>query len=102
MTTPPRPPRKLHVGHFPFMRAVVQGLDAQAMWERYLRIEGEASDLRVVRSTIRWICDAFAVAARREQRPGTARLVLLDAADAPPEAFALGMATPAADAVKAG
>src|SRR5690349_18955165 len=71
MTTPPTP-RKLHAGHFAFTRAVVQGLDARAMWERYLRIEGVASDVRVVRSTTRWICDAFAAVARREQRPGTA------------------------------
>ena len=27
--------RKLHVGHFAFMRSVVQGLDARESWERY-------------------------------------------------------------------
>jgi hypothetical protein len=26
--------RKLHVGHFGFMRSVVQGLDARESWER--------------------------------------------------------------------
>ena len=29
--------RKLHVGHFAFMRSVVQGLDPRESWERYLR-----------------------------------------------------------------
>lgn len=71
--------RKLHVGHFAFMRAVVQGLDARQSWERFLATEGEASDQRVVRSTIAWIRDEFAAAAKREDRHGTARLVQLDA-----------------------
>ena len=34
--------RKLHVGHFAFMRSVVQGLDPRESWERYFRVEGEA------------------------------------------------------------
>ncbi|MGJ7506438.1 phage integrase family protein [Variovorax sp. GT1P44] len=73
-----RPPRKLHRGHFAFMRALAQGLDERASWDRYLRLEGEHADLRTVRRTIAWIRDAFAAAARREQKPGTARLILLD------------------------
>ena len=60
------------------MRALAQGLDERASWDRYLRLEGEHADLRTVRRTIAWIRDAFAAAARREQRPGTARLILLD------------------------
>ncbi|CAN7325834.1 phage integrase family protein [Variovorax sp. LjRoot178] len=72
------PPRKLHRGHFAFMRALAQGLDERASWDRYLRLEGEHTDLRTVRRTIAWIRDAFAAAARREQKPGTARLILLD------------------------
>ena len=71
--------RKLHVGHFAFMRSVVQGLDARESWERYFRVEGEAADLRIVRSTIAWIRDEFAAAAKRHDRFGTARLVRLDA-----------------------
>ena len=71
--------RKLHVGHFAFMRAVVQGLDARESWERYFRIEGEAGDQRTVRATIAWIRDEFAAAAKREDRFGTARLVRIDA-----------------------
>lgn len=71
--------RKLHVGHFAFMRSVVQGLDARESWERYFRVEGEASDQRTVRATIAWIRDEFAAAAKREDRFGTARLVRIDA-----------------------
>ena len=71
--------RKLHVGHFAFMRAVVQGLDARDSWERYFRVDGEATDQRTVRATIAWIRDAFAAAAKRHDRFGTARLVRLDA-----------------------
>ena len=71
--------RKLHAGHFAFMRSVVQGLDARDSWERYCRVEGMASDQRTVRATIAWIRDEFAAAARREDRFGTARLVRIDA-----------------------
>ncbi|WP_093209473.1 site-specific integrase [Variovorax sp. YR750] len=82
-------PRKLHRGHFAFMRALAQGVDERASWERYLRLEGEHVDLRTVRRTIAWIRDAFAAAARRERRPGTARLILLD-----PERFTAPPALP--------
>jgi len=71
--------RKLHVGHFAFMRSVVQGLDARESWERYLRVEGEATDQRTVRATIGWIREEFAVAAKRHDWYGTARLVRIDA-----------------------
>lgn len=71
--------RKLHSGHFAFMRAVAQGLDATSVWDRYLRIEGEHVDERKVKSAIAWIRAEFAAAARREKKPGTARLVLIDA-----------------------
>jgi integrase len=73
-----RPQRKLHRGHFAFMRALAQGLDERASWDRYLRLEGEHADLRTVRRTIAWIRDEFAAAAKREHKPGTARLILLD------------------------
>lgn len=72
--------RKLHAGHFAFMRAVVQGIDTRAAWERYLRIEGEHDDIRLVRKTIAWMRDEFAVAAKRSDRHGTARLILIDVA----------------------
>ena len=61
------------------MRAVVQGLDPRESWERYFRIEGEATDQRTVRATIAWIRDEFAAAAKRQDRHGTARLVRIDA-----------------------
>ncbi len=70
--------RKLHVGHFAFMRSVVQGLDPRESWERYFRLEGEATDRRTVRATIAWIRDEFAAAAKRQDRHGTARLVRID------------------------
>lgn len=84
-----RPARKLHRGHFAFMRALAQGLDERASWDRYLRLEGEHADLRTVRRTVAWIRDEFAAAARREHRPGTARLILLD-----PDRFAPAAALP--------
>jgi len=70
--------QRLQRAHFAFMRALIQGLDARASWDRYLRLEGESADMRNVRRTIGWMRDAFAAAARRERRPGTARLILLD------------------------
>lgn len=60
------------------MRALAQGLDERASWDRYLKLEGEHTDLRTVRRTVAWIRDAFAAAARREHKPGIARLILLD------------------------
>ena len=57
------PDRKLSLGHFAFMRAVVQGVDARASWNRYLAVEGDHLDLRRVKSTIAWIRQAFAAAA---------------------------------------
>lgn len=71
------------------MRALAQGVDERASWERYLRLEGEHVDLRTVRRTIAWIRDAFAAAARREHKPGTARLILLN-----PERFTAAPALP--------
>jgi site-specific recombinase XerD len=77
----PIQPRKLHLGHFAFMRALIQGVDTRTSWNRYLRIEGEHSDAATVRKTVAWLRDEFAAAARRCQRHGAARLVLVDIAD---------------------
>ena len=71
-------PRKLSRQHFAFARALAQGLDPSANWDRYLRLEGESTDLRKVRSTIAWLRSEFAAAARRQAKPGTARLILID------------------------
>ncbi len=68
-------PRKLRWGHFAFMRALVQGVDERVSWEKYLRHEGEHSDIRTVRRTITWIRNVFTAAAQGEARPGTARLI---------------------------
>jgi hypothetical protein len=65
------------------MRSLVLGVDLKEAWDRYLRLEGAAGDLRVVRSTVQWIRDEFAAAAQRLRRPGTARLVLLDVSQIP-------------------
>ena len=72
--------KRLHLGHFAFMRAVLQGLDARESWRRYLQLEGGPEDASEVRKTIQWIRDEFAIAARRLSRYGIARLILLDAA----------------------
>lgn len=71
--------RRLHLGHIAFMRAVVQGLDTYESWNRYLRLEGEHQDRKLVNRTVQWIRDEFAAAAKRHARPGTARLVGIDA-----------------------
>ena len=71
--------RKLSRAHFAFMRALAQGLEPSNAWERYLNVEGRSADGRLVTSTIAWIRDAFAAAARCQGRPGTARAVRLDA-----------------------
>ncbi|MDB5829549.1 MAG: putative phage integrase [Variovorax sp.] len=71
------------------MRALAQGVDERVSWDRYLSLEGEHADLRHVRRTIAWIRDQFAAAAKREHRPGTARLILLD-----PDRFASAPAMP--------
>ncbi len=70
--------RKLHLGHFAFMRAVVEGIPVADVWNRYLRIEGEHRDVRAVASTIAWLRAEFSAAAQRYSRPGTARLMRLE------------------------
>lgn len=70
--------RKLHVGHFAFMRAYIQGLDLREIWDRYLAVEGTRSDLRVIRRTVAWLRDALAAAAHRHGRHSVAHLVRID------------------------
>ena len=70
--------RKLSRAHFAFMRALAQGLDLRASWQHYLGHSGERDDLRTIRSTVAWIRGEFAAAAKRQARPGTARLILID------------------------
>lgn len=70
--------RKLHVGHFAFMRAVVQGIPLQDSWNRYLGKEGGRSDDRMIQHTVEWMRSEFVAASRREHRHGTARLLEFD------------------------
>ncbi|MDF3883940.1 phage integrase family protein [Cupriavidus basilensis] len=98
--------RHLHRGHFDFLRAIIQGLHARPMWERYLPDEGEieaeaelaaaapeagddeatledraarrfASHPKVRRVTA-WLRGELAAAAGRAGRYGMARLVRAD------------------------
>ena len=71
---------QLRAAHFAFMRAVVQGMDPNESWDRYLSDGESRSDARQVRRTSALINDAFAAAARRHHRHGLARLVTLDLA----------------------
>jgi hypothetical protein len=41
-----------HIGHFAFMRSVVQGLGPRESWERHFRVQGEAIGQRAMRATI--------------------------------------------------
>lgn len=72
--------RSRHLGrqHFAFFRGLLEGLPVEAIWDRYLSVEGQKTDLRLVPTTIAWIRAELVAAARREQRPGTARLLRMD------------------------
>lgn len=71
-------PRKLHAQHFAFLRGYVQGLDLGEIWTRYLAVEGDRRDPRVVARTIKWLRDEFAAASKRHHKHGIARLVRID------------------------
>lgn len=71
--------RKLHRGHFAYLRSLVQGIAVDQAWDRYLRLEGDRKDIRLVRRTNQWLKDEFAAAARRCKRHGIARLIHIDA-----------------------
>lgn len=86
--------RKLHAGHFAFMRAYVQGIPLRDCWDRYLAVEGAHTDLRIVRRTEAWLRNAFAAAARRHARPGLARLVRIDVARLEVDAIATPAVVP--------
>jgi site-specific recombinase XerD len=64
--------------HFAFFRGLLEGVDPEKLWDRYMSVEGQRTDLRLVPATIAWIRSELAAAARREERPGTARLLRLD------------------------
>ncbi|WP_059414610.1 phage integrase family protein [Cupriavidus basilensis] len=93
--------RPLHRGHFGFLRALIQGMPARPMWERYLAEEGEIEDEAPataaagdstttdaaaarfadhpkVRRVTAWLRGELAAAAGRAERYGMARLVRVD------------------------
>lgn len=100
--------KQLHIGHFAFLRAIIQGLHARAMWNRYLAEEGDveadqallartdlpeeadAGDTPAekaasafaahpkVRRVTAWLRSELIAAAGRENRPGTARRLRLE------------------------
>lgn len=71
--------RRLGPAHFAFMRALAQGLKLSEAWQRYMMIEGDSSDPRLVASALKWIRIELGRAAAKEQRFGVARLLRLDA-----------------------
>lgn len=74
--------RKLGVAHFAFMRALIQGVDPELSWNRYLFVDGEYHPKRVTRM-VAWLRNEFAIAARRDGRHGAARLVMIDVRSLP-------------------
>ncbi|CAJ0682027.1 MULTISPECIES: phage integrase family protein [Ralstonia] len=81
--------RHLHRGHFAFLRAVVQGLDARPMWARYLAIDGEleaqaelTQETFVAHPKVRrmtaWLRAELAAAVRRAGHYGKVRLIRID------------------------
>lgn len=83
VSAPAAKQRALHRGHFAFMRAVIQGIDTRQAWSRYMQGEDDRVDERLIRRVINTYRDELAAAARRHARPGTARLVLMDASGLP-------------------
>lgn len=75
--------RKLTRDHFAFLRAVVQGLPLDTVWDRYMYMEGDGGDLRRIRRTIRDLRETLAAVALRMGKPGTARLLRMQV---PPQA----------------
>jgi len=70
--------------HFAFYRGYLDGLELGSLARRYLEtvigLENAADDLRVAKSSVKWIRDQLMIAARRSPRPSHARLF-----DLPPE-----------------
>lgn len=77
--------RHLARQHFAFLRGMVNGLPVDELWSRYLAIEGESSDARLVRRTINELRAALSEIAARRGLPGTARLLRMDLGSLPPQ-----------------
>lgn len=65
--------------HFAFFRGLLEGLPLYAIWDRYLSVEGQHTDVRLAPATVAWIREELSAIARRQAKPGTARLLRLDA-----------------------
>ena len=79
----------LTASHFAFMRAVFQGIDPHTCWRRYLATCDAPGTTQDIRRTIDRVKNAFAVASKQHQRPGTARLMRLAVAEQHVPALAL-------------
>ena len=77
-TRPAARTRLLGRQHFAFYRGLLEGLPIETVWDRYMAVEGQHTDMRLVPGTIAWIRTELAAAAKREARPGTARLLSMD------------------------
>ncbi len=78
-----RQTRRVHVGHFAFVRAVIQGLSVESSFNRYLKMDEDGEGPRSGIATIRWLRSEFVAAARKQARPGTARLLAIDVRQIP-------------------
>lgn len=65
---------RLSRAHFRFLSGLVQGLDARALWDRYLYALG-AADTRRIRSVTALLHTELGARARRAGRPGVAALL---------------------------
>ncbi len=75
--------RKLHLGHFAFARAVIQGLDPAESYRNFLSSEADEGGPRSAATMIQWLRGEFAAAAKKADRPGTARLLYIDVSKIP-------------------
>lgn len=70
---------RVSANHFAFLRGYLEGLELAALSRRYLETSvGPDPELRVARSTLRWIREQLMVAARRRGQFPDARLILID------------------------
>lgn len=70
----PQAAHRLTRAHFRFLSGEVQGLDAHALWDRYLFALGPATARRV-RTMTTWLHDELGALARRAGRPDVAALL---------------------------
>lgn len=70
---------RVSANHFAFLRGFLQGLDLSTLSKRYLETAVTPDpELRVARSTLKWIREQLMIAARRRGHFPDARLILID------------------------